>query len=193
MATMTRIIAGDLRGRRIDVPDQGTRPTSDRVREALFNVIVARTDLDDARVVDLYAGSGALGIEALSRGAGQATFVDSRKKATSVISANLTALGLRASVVTRAVDSFLAGSTTPYDLVFIDPPYDLSADEVDVVLARLVQGWLAPDALVVLERAGRSSSATWPELLEPVVDKNYGDTRVVVARFEPLPGGTEES
>lgn len=187
---MTRIIAGALGGRRLTVPDDGTRPTSDRVREALFSALAARIDFDDARVLDLYAGSGALAIEALSRGAASAVLVDSRKRATSVIAANLRSLDLsgRSDVVTSSVGSYLAASRAgrPFDLVFSDPPYALDTADVEADLERLSSdGWLADDALVVVERDARSSPPTWPEEFDLIVEKVYGETRVEIGRFTP--------
>ncbi|MGC4963926.1 16S rRNA (guanine(966)-N(2))-methyltransferase RsmD [Gordonia sp. DT218] len=181
---MTRIIAGDSRGRRLSVPDDGTRPTSDRVREAIFNMISARFDLAGASVLDLYAGSGALALEALSRGAGHATLVDSRRRATSVISANLAACGKAGSgvVVTRAVASYLSTMPTGrFDLIFLDPPYDQENGEMAADLAALARGWLADGGIVVVERSARAPSTEWPDSMSVLVQKNYGDTRVEVA------------
>ena len=176
-----RIIGGELRGRRLNVPDEGTRPTSDRVREAIFNMLDARLDLDDLDVLDLYAGSGALGFEALSRGAATATFVDSARRATAVISANSEALGVKAQVkvFTRPVLGFLEGAPSRrFDLVFLDPPYAIDADEPDLVLASLGSGWLTDDAAVVFERGVRSREPRWPSGWEVAVGKTYGDTVV---------------
>ncbi|WAC55067.1 16S rRNA (guanine(966)-N(2))-methyltransferase RsmD [Gordonia sp. SL306] len=184
---MTRIIAGDSRGRRLSVPDDGTRPTSDRVREAVFSMISARFDLAGTRVLDLYAGSGALAIEALSRGAEHATLVDSRRRATSVIRANLATCEKAGSgvVVTRAVASFL--STAPagrFDLIFLDPPYDQANDEMTADLAAIGAGWLADGGIVVVERSARAPVTEWPDGMSVLVEKNYGDTRVEVADHE---------
>ncbi|MEE3850719.1 16S rRNA (guanine(966)-N(2))-methyltransferase RsmD [Gordonia sp. LSe1-13] len=197
---MTRIIAGELRGRRLTVPDAGTRPTSDRVREAIFNIVVTRADLDDADILDLYAGTGALGIEALSRGAAHATFVDSRRRATSVISANIGACGLgsSATVVTRPVASFLSSGDGEVDIAFLDPPYDLPDDTMTADLAALAARWMAPGGLVIVERAVRAPQTQWPDALTVLVRKAYGDTRVEVAIHdgpddaEPENGGTGE-
>lgn len=183
MAQMTRIIAGRFRGRRLRVPDEGTRPTSDRVRESVFNMLEARFDLDGLEVLDLYAGSGALGIEAVSRGAAAVTFVESARKAVAVIGANVKACGLadRATLVPRSVSAYLASpAERRFDLVFSDPPYDVSDDRVGEDLAALVAGRLAADALVVVERAARSGEIPWPSGFEIIADKTYGDTRVEV-------------
>ncbi|GAC49787.1 16S rRNA (guanine(966)-N(2))-methyltransferase RsmD [Gordonia aichiensis] len=190
---MTRIIAGEFGGRRLKVPDDGTRPTSDRVREAVFSVLGARIEFDDARVLDLYAGSGALAIEAVSRGAASAVLVDSRSRATSVVAANLRSLGIagRTRVVTAPVASFLSeagardAESAGFDLVFSDPPYALETDEVEADLRRLASAWLADDAVVVVERDVRSTPPTWPEVFDVIVEKVYGETRVQVGRFTP--------
>ena len=123
------------------MPPHGTRPTTDRVRESLFNVLTARMDLDGASVLDLYAGSGALGLEALSRGAATAVFVESDQRAAAVIGQNIKSLGVAGATVRRGtVASVLAGGAeTAVDLVFADPPYDLGAAEVDEVIAALSQ------------------------------------------------------
>ncbi|GAC69025.1 16S rRNA (guanine(966)-N(2))-methyltransferase RsmD [Gordonia soli] len=179
---MTRIIAGRHGGRRLAVPDDGTRPTSDRVREAVFNILESRIDLDGARVLDLYAGSGALGIEALSRGAASAALVDARRRATAVIAKNLATVGAQdvGSVVTRRVADHLAGDAQIFDVVFVDPPYDLDgqvlAAELEVVAGR----WLGADGIVVVERSARTPAVAVPGDLAVLVEKVYGDTRVTV-------------
>lgn len=182
---VTRIIAGRFGGRRLKVPDDGTRPTSDRVREAVFSMLDARLDFDGMRVLDLYAGSGALGIEALSRGAASAVFVDNRRRATTIVSANLAAVGASGvgRVVTSPVSGFLA-ATAPqrFDLVFSDPPYALDGIDVAADLTALVAGgWLAEGGALVLEHA-RRAEITWPTGWESVVERTYGDTVVVLAR-----------
>ncbi|OZC30150.1 16S rRNA (guanine(966)-N(2))-methyltransferase RsmD [Gordonia polyisoprenivorans] len=194
---MTRIIAGRHGGRPLKVPDAGTRPTSDRVREAVFNILDARIDLEGAAILDLYAGSGALGLEALSRGASSAVFVDNRRRATAVVTANLRALGVAevGRVITAPVSAFLAAGapsrvdvphhedvTGRFDVIFSDPPYALTDDEVHGDLAALgAGGWLADGGLLVLER-GRRATTRWPVGWEVVTDKSYGDTTVQVAR-----------
>ena len=182
---MTRIIAGRLGGRRLRVPGEGTRPTSDRVRESVFNMLAARSDLDGVWVLDLYAGSGALGLEAISRGAAGATFVDSGRRAAVTISANVRACGVapNATVHTRMVSAYLAGAAERrFGLVFSDPPYDLPADRIAADLA-LLRSHLDDDALIVVERSTRSTGEIWPSEYEVVVDKSYGDTRVEIARL----------
>lgn len=183
--SMTRIIAGRLGGRRLRVPGEGTRPTSDRVRESVFNILAARSDLEGVWVLDLYAGSGALGLEAISRGAAGATFVDSGRRAVTTIAANIKACGVSSitTVHTRSVSAYLAGAPERrFGLVFSDPPYDLAADRVAEDLS-LLTARLADDALVVLERSTRSPADAWPSEYEVVVDKSYGDTRVEIARL----------
>ena len=186
---MTRIIAGTLGGRTLRTPaGSGTRPTSDRVREALFSALEARDVLDGAHVLDLYAGSGALGLEAVSRGARSAVLVESGRRAAATVTANVRSLGVEGvRVLTATVASALSAEPGPddaADLVFLDPPYDLSGDEVAAVLARLTAGWLAPGATVVLERSSRSPEPSWPEGLTQVGrPRRYGETTLWLAAF----------
>lgn len=180
---MTRIIAGAAKGRRLAVPPTGTRPTSDRVREAVFSALGSRMDLEKAYVLDLFAGSGGLGLEALSRGAARAQLVEAGAKAADIARANIKAVGLPGAAVRRGkVQTVLdAGADVGYDLVFADPPYDLPEAEVTAVLAGLVRhGWLASGALVVLERTRRSPETTWPAEIEDVQIKRYGETRIEI-------------
>ena len=174
---MTRIVAGVAKGRRLAVPSQGTRPTSDRAREALFNSLRSDLDLDGARVLDLFAGSGAVGLEALSRGASAVTLVESDRSACAVLRANVAAVGLDgAHVICRPVAAFLAGAAEPHDLVFADPPYALSEDELAGVLTALAGGgWLAESAVVVVERSVRSPAPAWPSVIETMRDRRYGE------------------
>jgi 16S rRNA (guanine(966)-N(2))-methyltransferase RsmD len=159
----------------------GTRPTTDRVREALFNVLTARLDLTGCTVLDLYAGSGALGLEALSRGAAAATFVESDRRAAAVITANLAELGVTAAAVRRAsVSAVLSGGTdTPVDLVLADPPYDLGDAEIDGVVAALATGgWVRGGTVTVIERRASSNPPAWPGGWTPWPARRYGDTRL---------------
>jgi 16S rRNA (guanine966-N2)-methyltransferase len=182
---MARVIAGEAGGRRLAVPDgRDTRPTSDRAREGLFATIVSMTgSLAGARVLDLYAGSGAVGLEALSRGAEHVLLVESGSRAAGVIRDNIEAIGLAgAEVVTGRVERVLArGPARPgegrgrYDVVFADPPYALAADEVSGVLTLLLRGWLAPQALVIVERATRSGPVSWPAGFVPDRARRYGE------------------
>ena len=180
---MTRVIAGALRGRRIHTPKgTGTRPTSDRTREALFSALVARGAVEGARVLDLYAGSGALAIEAISRGAAAATLVDHDRGAVAAIRRTLADLGLaQVRVQQREARAYLRVGETPHDLVFIDPPYDVGEAALAEVLALLAEGWLAADALVIVERSTRSPEPTWPAGLEPLQERTYGETAIWLA------------
>ncbi|WP_019203578.1 16S rRNA (guanine(966)-N(2))-methyltransferase RsmD [Tsukamurella sp. 1534] len=182
---MTRIIAGAARGRRLAVPPRGTRPTSDRVREAVFSALAARMDFDGLAVLDLYAGSGALGFEALSRGASRVVLVDQDPKVVMVINQNARAVGLEgATAHRRAARTFLGLPAEPFDLVFLDPPYDVPSDTVDGDLAALTGGWLAPDACVLVERSSRTAPITWPEGFEVDVARDYGETRIELAFWQ---------
>lgn len=178
---MTRIIAGRAGGRRLATPrGTTTRPTSDRVREALFSAIESWCgSLDGLRFLDLYAGSGAVGLEAWSRGAGAVTLVEHDRRTASLVRANATDLGFRsADVVTGSVGTVLASApVAPYDVVFSDPPYPLEDEAVAADLAALVaQGWLVPGALVVVERSARSPEPSWPSGLEGDRSRKYGET-----------------
>lgn len=171
---MTRVIAGSARGRRLQVPSgTTTRPTADRAREGLFSSLLSLLDLEGARVLDLYAGSGALGLEALSRGAGSATLVESDPEAVAAVRANAALLGFPAAyVVAQPVERFLEVDPDPrYDLVLVDPPYEL---DLAPVLAQL-RPWLAPDAVVVAERRTRRSTFAWPDGYERVRERAYGE------------------
>lgn len=186
---MTRIVAGTAGGRRLRVPPAGTRPTSDRVREALFSVLHARMDFDGVRVLDLYAGSGALGLEALSRGASHALLVESDKKAAAIIRGNIGDLGLPgAELRPGAVASVLAGPPPErYDLVFSDPPYALDITDVLGDLRALVSGnWLHEGAIVVVERSFRSPELSWPPEFSALKSRTYGETRIDLAEYEPV-------
>jgi 16S rRNA (guanine966-N2)-methyltransferase len=186
---MARVIAGEAGGRRLAVPEgRNTRPTSDRAREGLFATIVSLTgSLDGARVLDLYAGSGAVGLEALSRGAEHVLLVESGPRAARVIRDNIEAIGLPgAEVLTDRVERVLArgpASAEKYDVVFADPPYALAGDEVSAMLQTLSDhGWLAPGALVIVERATRSGPVSWPAGLEPDRARRYGEATFWYAR-----------
>lgn len=187
---MTRIIAGRAGGRRLQTPkgDQ-TRPTSDRVREALFSAIESWSgSLHDLRFLDLYAGSGAIGLEAWSRGAAAVTLVESDRRTADLVRANARSVGCDvAEVVARSVTATLSEpARAPYDLVFSDPPYPLADEAVAADLALLVtNGWLARGALVVVERSRRSPEPAWPSGLEPLAgkrrQKKYGETNLWLA------------
>jgi 16S rRNA (guanine(966)-N(2))-methyltransferase RsmD len=169
-------VAGELRGRRLAVPPgRAVRPTADKVREALFSIL---GDVSGLRVLDLFAGSGALGIEALSRGASEAVFVDSSGRAAGAVRANLEALGLDAAVIRRDALSFLRRAEVDpgYGIVFIDPPYDLAA-RLAGPLAEALPAVLADDARIVTESDKRDPlSLPFPLVRE----RFYGDTRLAV-------------
>jgi 16S rRNA (guanine966-N2)-methyltransferase len=178
---VTRIIAGAAGGRRITTPrGAATRPTSDRVREALFSAIESWCgSLAGLRFLDLYAGSGAVGIEAWSRGAGVVTLVEHDRRTARLVSANASALGFHtADVIAGTVARTLNRSpAAAYDLVFSDPPYDLSEDSVHTDLELLVaHRWLVPGALVIIERPRRATQPRWPSGIEPGAHKRYGET-----------------
>lgn len=190
-----RIIGGRHRGRRIEAPADVARPTSDRVREALFNILMHPgeddPDLEDARVLDACAGSGAFGLECLSRGAAHATFFDTSRRASETVKRNAGLLG------ERNVDIRLADATRPpraapgraCTIAFLDPPYD--SDVPDKALPALVKsGWLAPGALVVIERSERADP---PEAEDFTLEdrRDYGSTVLYFVRFAP--GGQDSS
>ncbi len=166
------------------MPPRGTRPTTDRVRESLFNIVTARRELAGLTVLDLYAGSGALGLEALSRGAASALFVESDQRTAAVIARNIESLGLAGATLRRgAVAALLAvGTTSAVDLVLADPPYDVDAAEVDAVLAALTTGgWTRAGTVAVVERAADGAPLTWPAGWRPWPQRVYGDTRLELA------------
>jgi 16S rRNA (guanine966-N2)-methyltransferase len=174
-----RIVGGSAGGRPIAVPPRGTRPTSDRVREALFSTLDGLVDLAGAQVLDLFAGSGALGLESVSRGAAAATLVDSARDAVQVMRRNAESLGLTGiRIQQQTVEAFLASERVAFDIVFADPPYAFTEAQLASVLDRLAEprGWLADGAVVVIERSVRSSSPPWPIVIQPVKDKRYGET-----------------
>lgn len=185
---MSRIIGGRYGGRRLAMPPgTDTRPTSDRVREALFNTLESMTELTGARFADLYAGSGAVGLEAASRGATGVLLVESDPRAAKVARGNVAALGAAPTVqiTTARVEQLLAGKPDrPYDVVFADPPYALHDKEVAAMLAALADnGWLAPDAVVVVERATRGEPPAWPGQAVEERSRRYGETTLWYARF----------
>jgi len=174
---MLRVVAGEFRGRRLKTPPGAlTRPTADRVREAVFSML---GPVDELVVLDLYAGSGALGIEALSRGAGAVTFVDRDAGALAAVQDNLDALGTAARVIRGDAFDFLRSDEgAMYDLVFLDPPYD-SARELGGSLSEVLPGVLAEDAVIVTESDKRQPL----ELTLPLVrERVYGDTRIAIHR-----------
>lgn len=185
---MTRIVGGSLGGRRLRTPaGERTRPTSDRVREGLFNTLASLTDLTGARFADLYAGSGAVGLEACSRGAGHVLLIESDPRAARTAQSNIAALGAHHAVrlVTGDVAAVLRQPPAdgPYGIVFADPPYAL-ADGALVTMQRdlLDGGWLAPGGVLVVERATRSGQFPWVEPVTGVRTRRYGETTLWYGR-----------
>jgi 16S rRNA (guanine966-N2)-methyltransferase len=179
---VARVIAGEAGGRRLTVPaGRDTRPTSDRAREGLFATISSiAVSLAGSRVLDLYAGSGAVGLEALSRGARHVLLVESGARAARVIKQNIETLGLPgAEVIVDRVERVLArgpGEGGRYDIVFADPPYALAGGQVSGMLSALAdRAWLAPGALVIVERATRSGPVRWPEGYAADRARRYGE------------------
>jgi 16S rRNA (guanine966-N2)-methyltransferase len=187
---VTRIIAGFAGSLTLTVPSTGTRPTSERVREAIFSALEARDGIDGCAVLDLYAGTGALGLEAASRGASAVTLVEKSLPATKACRVNAARVlksapaELTIEVTAQPVQAYLASSLKTWDLVFIDPPYELGGIELVHNLEVLVPR-LSPDALVVLERATRDPEPAWPDGLALEKRKVYGDT----ALYWLVPGG----
>ena len=177
---MTRIIAGFAGSLTLKVPGFGTRPTSDRVREAIFSALDARNAIEGMRVLDLYSGSGALGLEAASRGAAHVTLVDrtiqtSKQNAAMILLQSPKAARPVIESTGQPVQAFLNSARTFWDLVFLDPPYDLGLPELTHNLESLVPR-LSPEAVVVIERSSRTPPPEWPEGLEFERRKDYGDT-----------------
>lgn len=179
---MTRVIAGQAGGRRLAVPPgTGTRPTSDRAREGLFSTwqSLLGGPLDGERVLDLYAGSGAVGLEALSRGASHTLLVEADAKAVRTVRENVKSLGLpgaevRAGKAEQIIRTAPTGA--PYDLVFLDPPYAITDDDLREILITLrSEGWLAEEALVTVERSTRGGEFLWPEGFEALRARRYGE------------------
>jgi 16S rRNA (guanine966-N2)-methyltransferase len=185
---MTRIIGGTAGGRRLQTPSgDATRPTADRVREALVSALEAEFgSLHGLRFLDLYAGSGAVGLEAASRGATGVTAVESDRRTAHLVETNARTVGLDVDVRAQAVSSVLAGRPgAPYDVVFADPPYPTPDEEVGHALALLVShGWVSPGGAVVVERSARSVEPTWPGGLVLRRKKKYGETVLWYLRRE---------
>ncbi|MFE2725199.1 16S rRNA (guanine(966)-N(2))-methyltransferase RsmD [Kitasatospora sp. NPDC059327] len=178
---MTRVIAGAAGGRRLAVPPgRSTRPTSDKAREAMFSTLEAlRGTLHGARMLDLFGGSGAVGLEALSRGAEHVLLVEADGQAARVIRDNVRTIDLPGAVVVASrAEKVIAGPPpeTPYDLVFLDPPYVVTDDELrEMLITLLAGGWLAADALVTVERSTRGGEFGWPEGFEVLRSRRYGE------------------
>ncbi|MFJ2605793.1 16S rRNA (guanine(966)-N(2))-methyltransferase RsmD [Streptomyces sp. NPDC091279] len=179
---MTRVIAGTAGGRRLTVPPgTGTRPTSDRAREGLFSTweSLLGAPLAGERVLDLYAGSGAVGLEALSRGASHTLLVETDARAVRTIKDNVRSVALPgAEVRTGKAEQIIrtAPPAQPYDIVFLDPPYAVTDDDLrEILLTLRSEGWLAADALVTVERSTRGGAFGWPDGFEPIRSRRYGE------------------
>ncbi|KKE99002.2 methyltransferase [Mycolicibacterium obuense] len=162
---------------------RGTRPTTDRVRESMFNMLVARVGFDGVDVLDLFAGSGALGLEALSRGARSAVFVESDARAAAVIERNIATLGARGAQVRRAPAASVVASAAPrpVDLVLADPPYEVPTATVEALLSDLLaHGWTSPGTVAVLERPAGAAEIAWPSGWSADKPRRYGDTRLEI-------------
>jgi 16S rRNA (guanine966-N2)-methyltransferase len=174
-----RIVAGAAKGRRLAGPPPGTRPTSDRAREALFNSLAALLDLRGGRVLDLFAGTGAVGLEALSRGAAGAVFVESGREAARVLRRNVDTVALPgALVLRRPVETYLdePAHGEPFDFVFADPPYAYDEDKLARLLGALARpDRLGEDAVVVVERSVRGPAPEWPAEITPMRERRYGE------------------
>jgi 16S rRNA (guanine966-N2)-methyltransferase len=178
---VTRIIAGFAGSLVLSVPKTGTRPTSDRVREAIFSALEARDAVEGARVADLFAGTGALGLEAVSRGAASAVLVEKASSAVQACRANAAkvlkgaATGVTVEVAGQGVLQFLLSSAAGWDVVFLDPPYGFGEAELGQILDALVPR-LNPEAIVMVERSSRDPQPAWPSGIDLDRRKDYGDT-----------------
>ncbi|NUS12892.1 MAG: 16S rRNA (guanine(966)-N(2))-methyltransferase RsmD [Streptomyces sp.] len=185
---MTRVIAGAAGGRRLAVPPgNGTRPTSDRAKEGLFSTLESlRGTLHGARVMDLYGGSGAVGLEALSRGAAHVLLAESDPRALRAIRENAAAVGLPGTEVRAGRAEKLAAGpppADPYDVVFLDPPYDVPDEDLREILLTLgAGGWLAADTLVTVERRTRGGDFAWPDGFEGLRSRRYGEATLWYGR-----------
>ena len=181
-----RIIAGEARGRRLFAPEgMDTRPTSDRVREALFSIIAR--DVPDACVLDLFAGSGALSLEALSRGAARATIVDKSPRAMAVIRRNVELMRVkdRVRMLTSDWKTAVARLESGYTLVMLDPPYAMTGVYAEACRALLGRSLLRPGALVVMEHAAALKIEDLPDGLVVEDERRYRDTGLTLCRYRP--------
>lgn len=175
---MTRIVAGSAKGRVLTVPKSGTRPTSERVREAMFSRLDHLGYLDGCYVLDLYAGSGALGLEAASRGAAKVVCVEAGSSAVKVIKENIARTKLSVHVAAQKVETYLAASPAyQFDLALLDPPYEVCEADLARVLESLMP-WMSTDGLIVVERDKKSPEPLWPAGVVLDDERKWGDTRV---------------
>lgn len=183
---MSRIIAGKAKGRRLETPKgANTRPTTDRTREALFSALVnwfdtadrdAAEHLDGFSVLDLFAGSGAVGLEAANRGADPVVLVESDRATAALVQANARHIGVRAEVRAAKAQTFVEETAHSFDLIFMDPPYGVTTDDVERLLAAIADGVVAERGLVVVERSRRDREPVFPERFTDTWDKRYGET-----------------
>lgn len=193
---MTRIISGAAGSLRLEVPKAGTRPTSDRVREAIFSALESWNLLRSSRVLDLYAGSGALGLEAASRGAAEVVLVEKHAQAAQVAARNAKTVANayragelpRLEVVRSSVQTYLEGADprSKFDVIMLDPPYELGEQDLanNLIVAATL---LAADGVLLVERGSRSPEPTWPDCLAVLREKRYGDTVLWWTELEPAP------
>lgn len=188
---MSRVIAGSRRGHRLLAPPGDlTRPTSDRVREAAFGVLASELGrvgepesmLAGLAFLDLYAGSGAVALEAASRGAAPVVAVEQDRRALQAIRRNVGETGLAVRVVGGSVEKYLAGTPSPVDLAWLDPPYRVPGETVAAVVQQLTEGWLTDRAVVVVERSSRRGEFDWPARLGDRWDRRYGETTLYFAK-----------
>lgn len=177
---VTRIIAGAARSRVLEVPSDGTRPTSDRVKEALFSAWESRYQLSGSRVLDLFAGSGAVALEAVSRGASAAVLVESNPRAAAIARRNAEVVASVTGVTARVVTSTVAASASrlgseQFDLIFVDPPYEVSAPILQGAL-EVAAAHASATGVIVVERSSRSVEPEWPDGWASVMSKKYGET-----------------
>ncbi|MDV6012856.1 16S rRNA (guanine(966)-N(2))-methyltransferase RsmD [Haloechinothrix sp. LS1_15] len=184
---MARIVSGTARGRRLRVPQRGTRPTTERVRESLFNALEAAGEVVDATVLDLYAGSGALGLEALSRGAADVYFVEEDRKAVAILRRNVAEVGLGGTVRHATVAKALAcPAAVRADLVLVDPPYAVTDAQLRSEMAALAAGgWVGDGGLVIIERSPPDGEDCWPPGFDVIRVQRYRDTTVYWAEYRP--------
>ncbi|TBT84321.1 methylase [Propioniciclava sinopodophylli] len=191
---MSRIIAGSAGGHRLATPSHSrTRPTSDLVRESAFNLIAdwagtvgepADAMLERFSFLDLYGGTGAVALEAASRGAGPVVCVEKDRGTAALARGNADATGLPVQVVAQSVDAYLAGTPHTFDVVWFDPPYEVPTAVVEAQVAAVVDRWLASDGLVIVERSSRDTPPSWPISLTDVRKRRYGETTLYLAAKE---------